>query len=175
MLICLVCVTPPLGSQLAITPCWCARLGRSAPPQRTEHSEGQAVFDEKASRWRLWQHRRLVPSRWRSCGVDSSRWQRIRQQPLVENQTVSGSKSSSRWWRRSRRRSWGTWKYRKGKCISLSNLFAECGRSFTMAKLYRVLQPLQAQCLQEATPIGRATPPGGFLATQRENGAVWAW
>ena len=30
----------------------------------------------------------------------------------------------------------GTWAYRKGKCISLSNLFAECGRSFTMAKMY---------------------------------------
>ena len=66
-----------------------ARIGRSAPPQRTERSEVQAVFDEKASHWRLWQHRRLVPSRWRSCGVDSSRWQRIRQQPWQENQTAA--------------------------------------------------------------------------------------
>ena len=30
-----------------------ARIGRSAPPQRTERSEVQAVFDEKASRRRL--------------------------------------------------------------------------------------------------------------------------
>ena len=29
-----------------------ARMGRSAPPQRTERSEVQAALDEKASRWR---------------------------------------------------------------------------------------------------------------------------
>ena len=60
----------------------------------------------------------------------------------------------------------GTWAYRKGKCISLSALFAKCGRSFAMAELYGFYN----QCRRIATkrPHAWTSPHRQVASWQRK-------
>ena len=69
----------------------------------------------------------------------------------------------------------GTWAYRNGTCISLSDLFAKCGRSFTMVELYGYYN----QCRRIATkrPHAWTSPHRQMAAWQRKEktGRWGAW
>ena len=66
----------------------------------------------------------------------------------------------------------GTWSYRNGKCFSLSDLFAKCGKSFTMARLYKYCN----HCRRIATkrPHAWTSPHRQVAAWQhKENTGRW--
>ena len=60
----------------------------------------------------------------------------------------------------------GTWKYRNGKCISLSDLFAKCGKSFTMAELYTYYN--QCRCIATKRPHAWTSPHRQVASWERK-------